>query len=308
VVWGFESTSGGGNAVWGGWWRRQGWMTFLHLGVLAYLMGGINEDEKLQKLLMWIGTIVFVLGWVIQSGGLRFVGTLGEANSWGIISGVMGVLIWKSQKKLGGLISVLATVLSQSRAVILGVGWTLLGEVKNKFLVVSGVGVLLVVFGWATWWRGGGDRIVVWKETLVMWSQSPWWGLGFDNFQEKFSLHMENRGLEWNRYDQPHNLLLWGLIAVGSVGVAVFCGWWYLWTRGMNNKYLMRGVWAMIIYGLWQPWSISVWVLFVMLVGRLRPNLGVGKYQFSWLRAGTVIGLYIWWFKEMVWPTFSGYF
>jgi hypothetical protein len=46
----------------------------------------------------------------------------------------------------------------------------------------------------------------------------------------------------------------------------------------------------------------------VMLVGRLRPNLGVGKYQFSWLRAGTVIGLYIWWFKEMVWPTFSGYF
>src|SRR3989344_2820141 len=63
-VWGLEAIFGQGNAVWGGWWRRQGWVTMAHVGMLMVLVGttaGIKEIWQ-RDVLRWVkATAVLVV-------------------------------------------------------------------------------------------------------------------------------------------------------------------------------------------------------------------------------------------------------
>lgn len=311
-VWGAEAMLAGGNAIWGGWWRRQGWVTLAHIGVLMALVGtAAGPGDGWQKdLVKWVKAtaILAVATGFILGGEIRWAGTLGEANAWGMVAMVLGIV--------GGrwvILGLPAIVLTQSRAALLaltaGLGW---GKLKmgRKAAAILAV-VILMGVGWASWWRGGGGRITLWAESYKLWEVRPWFGWGMDNFGRVFTQAMQGKGLEWQRYDQPHNLALWLLVSTGSVGAACFTAMTDTVVRGA-----WRGVWGrmivgLLVYGLFQPWSIMAWVYWAVAMGAILAGKNAGGKELeigqTWVK-GAVGGVMAWWWLAMAWPTFRAYF
>lgn len=316
---GLESLFLGGNSFWGGWWRRQGWWFLLHLGVLASLVSTARVRRGTTiKLLGLFSGLTVVAGFLGLTNFTRLGGTLGEANSWGIFAVLATLVVFEFPKFRWLLLLFLpAAVLSQSRSAMLAflvVGLKKFGWGLRLILIIS----FIALAAWFNLERGLGQRQVVWSETLALWRQGgSFFGLGLDNFQEAFSKHMAGRGLEWPYYDQPHNLILWLLVSTGSIGLGLFLGWLYLVFSAAKS-----GIWkslalALLVFGLFQPWSTAVWVYFFIVMGllmgesvkgaeKLRPEKlksPWGLLRFGWV---ALLGTWTWW--AVVWSTVAGYF
>lgn len=239
-----------GNAFWGGWWRRQGFWTMLHLVGLWYLVGTSGLSKKF--ILHSMQVVILVVAAVGFLSGGRSSGSLWEANSLGLLMAI-GTIASISLRKKTGIITALSLVFSQSRAAIMG----LLVLLFNKKGWILTIVIGLLIFGF-TLVRGGNERLFIWKETLGIWQHKPWLGIGLDNFQLTYA------GVF---YDQPHNLILWILACTGSLGLGSFVGWLYLIWQKITDNTWKKLLLAMVIYSMFQPFSITVWTYFFIILG-----------------------------------------
>lgn len=257
-----SSVFAGGDAFWGGWWRRQGFWFMAHLGILFWLTTTTVVNSKyIQKAIIYIGTALLVVGTL--AGG-RWSGSILEPNNYAILAVSVFILSLDSKSLIPMLLSPVAIVLAGSRSPLLS-GIVLVNYLPKKLLLAVSVFAFLFMI-WFTWLRGGGGRWELWVQSLVLWAKHPWLGVGLDNFQSAFSILMQGKGLQWSSYDQPHNLILWLLVSTGSLGLATWVGWITTVLLATRNKLWIKIALAIIIFGLFQPLSISVWVyLFIAL-------------------------------------------
>ncbi len=83
------------------------------------------------------------------------------------------------------------------------------------------------------------ERVVIWKETLIMQMDSSvfeWiFGHGLDSFEEDFKHYSSyhKKGIDFN---SPHNYLLEILYISGTIGITLFIGFiWMLYKKTLNN-------------------------------------------------------------------------
>lgn len=261
VVTGLTSWTLGGWAVWGGYWRQQGWWSWVHFGLAWYLVATAQiRWREVEKIMAGVAAVAVAIG-VTQVNGQRAVGTLGEANNLGLMAAVLAAT-WKGRGKwlmrtLGGV----GMVISQSRAVIVA----LLGAI---FYDRSGLGkkwflIGLIVLGWWTFVRSDGGRLLVWGETMEVWRSSPWIGIGWDNLQSRFA--GDKRLI---RYDNPHNVVLWSLVSQGAIGTALMVGWGYVVWVGANKEAKKIAV-LVLVFTLFQPVSSTVFGYLAVILGMM---------------------------------------
>ncbi len=257
-----SSVFAGGNAFWGGWWRRQGFWFMGHLGLAFWLFASTSLSAKLiHKIMVHVGILFLVAGLLV---GGKWSGTILESNNYAIIAVVVFILSLDSRTLVPMVLAPIAIIFAESRSALLSMVVLAKYVPKKIFflILVATLGFLI----WFSWLRGSGGRWELWGQSLVLWKQYPWLGIGLDNFQTAFSVLMQGKGLQWANYDQPHNLILWLLVSTGSLGLASFIGW--ITTIFLSAK---RTVWlkialAMLIFGQFQPFSVSTWVyLFIVL-------------------------------------------
>lgn len=309
-----ESYLSGGNAFWGGWWRRQGWWFMVHLGILFYLVFSADLDQKfIFRALKTFLLLTVVSGLVLWPSHQRFSGTLGEANSWGIFAALALVLAMKlKQPRSSSILFFVGLLLSQSRSALASLVVLITKTslpVKLALLIIG-----LAFIGWFNFVRGTGERLELWSFSFNLWQAHPWFGIGLDNFQAVFTKFMEGKGLGWQYYDHPHNIILWLLVSSGALGFGLFAGWLYLtFSYGKNdkNQIFKKLALSILIFGLFQPLSTAVSVylftfmaLIVWSPGSSQPNQSSRNslYQLWTL----LLGIGTWWF--IVWQTANQYF
>lgn len=303
----------GGEAFWGGWWRRQGWWFFVHLGVLFFLTSTSSFSERfVRRLIMFFLAVTVVLGLVGVTANFRPSGTLGEANSWGLFAGLMSlVVLLISQRKFLLLFSLIALIASQSRSAILAFvlfAFPKVAPVSKMVMIFSAIVLVL----WFQLGRGTGERLTVWRETFSIWKSSPWVGIGLDNFQSVFTLRMRPLGLNWPKFDQPHNLPLFVLVSTGSIGLGLYCGWLYLLFSVPGRKLWRQLAGLILVFSLFQPLLTPVWVYLFLLLGfsarKDSPPRIVRVAKSERVVASVlivVLGVWIWW--NLAWFMFGQY-
>jgi O-antigen ligase len=233
-----------------------------HLGLAFWLFASTSLSTKLiHKIMVHVGILFLVAGLLV---GGKWSGTILESNNYAIIAVAVFILSLDSRTLVPMVLAPIAIVFAESRSALLSMV-VLVKYLPKKILFL----ILVVTLGfliWFSWLRGSGGRGELWGQSLVLWKQHPWLGIGFDNFQTAFSALMQGKGLQWVNYDQPHNLILWLLVSTGSLGLASFIGW--ITTIFLSAK---RTIWlkialAILIFGQFQPFSVSTWVyLFIVL-------------------------------------------
>jgi hypothetical protein len=250
----------GGDAFWGGWWRRQGFWFMLHLAGLWYLVATSSLSGRfMARGIQLVAMIVALLGFLDHG---RSAGSLVEANSFGLIA-ALGTIVAIYERSASAAVTFLGVVMSQSRSAILALGSLILSRRTWGWIVLP---IFLIIIG-LTFARGGGERMTVWLATLGLWRERPWLGIGLDNFQSVFWQHMHMRGAIWRSYDQPHNLVLWLLVSTGSLGLAAISGWLYIVWSQIRFAVWKNLILALVVYGLFQPLSTTVWVYLFVILG-----------------------------------------
>ncbi|KKT75951.1 MAG: O-antigen polymerase [Microgenomates group bacterium GW2011_GWA2_44_7] len=262
-----QSMVSGGNAFSGGYWRRQGWWFFAYLGVLFYLVATAELDRVF--IMRSIRVILFAvagLGLLFLPGPLRFAGTFGEANSWGVFAALSLVSVFESKKyRILSFFPLVALLLSQSRSALVAVALPFISSVR--WYVKLPIILLSIIFiMWFNIVRGSGERLEVWSASFSIWQSAPWLGIGLDNFQSVFTDYMQNRGLQWQYYDHPHNLIIWSIVSMGTVGFGLFIGWLSSVFSFVGESYFKKLSLILLIFGFFQPFSTAVWVFLVIFL------------------------------------------
>lgn len=250
---------------WGDYWRRQG-VVFICTGVAwAILLGSSTLTSKwLERAIVSIGLIQIILAIVI--GGPRLTGIVGEANSLGLI----GMVLALTSSRLGQIFGLITIGLSSSRSA--GLGWLAAQFFSVTSKKIIAVGLLFALFiVWIGLLRGDGHRGQLWAQSINLWRDHPWFGIGLGNFQQAFTRHMSilDSQVDWARYDHPHNIVLYWLVSIGSIGAALLVGWLDQLLTKRSPSFWFRLVLALILFGFWQPWSTVAYIYWWTCVGML---------------------------------------
>jgi len=218
------------------------------------------------------------LGHALYLGGFLLIPAL-SAAVLALECGGMAKLLYG----VGSIVMVVAIVLSGSRSAILGLifgavvlaGSLRAGRSRRGVLGVMGVVavVLTAVIAspagdalrlrsaqWIQDWRGG-PRVLVWRDSLILLRERPWFGSGPETFAAEFR-RIESaelaRAYPEHFHEAPHNVFLDAALAQGVVGLLALLTVIGAGIGGGGAGYLERGLRAGVV-------ATGVWSLFANL-------------------------------------------
>ncbi len=241
---------------------------------LVYLQGTPKEEER--KVQLFFKTVFFsgllvALYAILQKLGLdiyestttdifagRSFSTLGNPTSLGTfllfpLGAAAYFLATQKRARLlygfGFLFLLTAMICSQSRGALLAVLLcTALLFVRHfkenkKVLALLALASLLSLIGFALVFssntRSLSSRFTIWESSAEILKESPFFGIGLENFSTAFEAHVEEEFFQYEDYrdlvDRPHNELLEAWIHLGFPGLLVFL---------VYALFLVKNVWV----------------------------------------------------------------
>ena len=197
---------------------------------------------------------------------LLFVLTLsGSRSSWLYLLLIAALAWWWARRDTAH-----RPLLRYSLAVLVGFGIMHL-VVQLPFLAGSGgsINTMQRLFGEGA---SGGIRLYIWRESWLMFAQSPWLGVGFGQFAwHHFQLlPVLQQGNIVGLYNNAHNLIFQLAAETGVVGLLILFASLGVWLNGMRRATLTAAHWwgyaalgvlaihSLLEYPLWYAYFLGV--------------------------------------------------